>query len=63
MRNQAPPHEGKLPEGFLRMLADHRNGLSWGDIEPSSPVVIPRGRVEKLFDNLFSPRQSVASAH
>src|SRR5262249_16154742 len=43
-------HCRKLPNRFLRMLADHRNRLSWGNIEPRIPVLFPRGSVEILLD-------------
>jgi hypothetical protein len=45
------------------MLSDHRNGLSRGDVVVRSPLFFAGNGVEILFDNLLSPRQSVAPAH
>jgi hypothetical protein len=45
------------------MLADDRNGLGGGDVEPGAPVLIPRSGAEILLNNLLSPRKFVATAH
>ncbi len=45
------------------MLADHWDGLSWSDVIAWIPVVFPVGSIEMFLDDLFPPRQSVASAH
>ena len=45
------------------MLADHRDGLGWGNIEPRIPLLFPWSSVEILFEYLFSPRQSVTPTH
>ena len=59
------PHRisDKLPDWFLRMLADHRDRLGRGDVVPRRPVVIPMGSIEVFLDKLLPPRQSVSSAH
>lgn len=45
------------------MLADHRDGLSWGDVVPWRPVVLPIGGVEAFLNDLLPPRQPVTTAH
>src|SRR5438132_7984303 len=52
-----------MPDWFHRMLSDHGNGLSWSNIEPRVPVLVPRGTTEVLLNDLLPPRQSVAPAH
>ena len=41
---------------FLRILANHKYGLSWCDIVPGCPIFLIRDRIEVLFDNLLSSR-------
>ena len=41
--------------------ADHRDGLGGRDVEPWRPIVIPRGGVEPLLDDLRPPRKPVAT--
>jgi len=45
------------------MLPDHRDWLRGRDVVARVPIVIPGGALEILFDDLFSPRKSVATAH
>ena len=62
-RNQSPPHQRHIAPRFLRMLADHRDGLRRSDVVPRRPVVLPIGSVKLFLDDLLSPGQSVAPAH
>jgi hypothetical protein len=62
-RNQTPTHRRNLPDWFLWVLPDNRNLLGRRDIVARTPIVIPRGSLEVLLDDLLPPRQSVASAH
>jgi hypothetical protein len=48
---------------FLRILPDDGNRLSGSNVIARSPVVFARDAVQILFDNLFPPRQSIATAH
>jgi hypothetical protein len=65
-------HEGINPHriresswpGSLRMLTDDGHGLSESDVVAGSPVrFFGNGSVEIFFDELPSPRKSVAPAH
>jgi hypothetical protein len=44
-------------------LADDRDRLGRGDVKARSLVVVPRGSVEILFNDLFSSGESEATAH
>ena len=63
MGNESPFHERNLPDWFLRVLAQDGNSLSWSDVVTRVPVVIPRGSVEVLLNNLLTPGKPVPSAH
>jgi hypothetical protein len=45
------------------VLADDRDRLSGSNIVTRSPVFLSRDNIEVLFENLFSPRQTIAPAH
>jgi hypothetical protein len=49
--------------GFLRMLADYRDRLSWGNVVSRGPIILRIGCIEVFPNDLFSSRQSVSSAH
>jgi hypothetical protein len=46
MRDETPFHQRNLPDWFFWMLPNHRNGLSWSNIEARIPIVIPRRSVD-----------------
>src|SRR4029077_12061915 len=52
-----------LPDWFLWMLPDYRDGLSWGDVVAWRPVVLPLGSAEVFFDDLLPSREFVPTAH
>ena len=45
------------------MLADYGDRLGGSDVVARLPIVIPRGTAEILLDDMFPPRESVATAH
>jgi hypothetical protein len=63
MRNESPPHQRQPTTGFLWVQANDRDKLGRCDIVARIPVLLPRGTVEILLNNLLPPRESVPSAH
>src|SRR2546422_5714273 len=59
--NQSPADQRQFSDWFLWILANDRDRLGRGDVVTGTPVVFTRDAVEILFDNLLSPRKSVAS--
>ena len=62
-RNQSPADKRQFPHRLLRMLADDGDRLGRGDVETGTPIFFARNGIEVFFENLLSPRQSVAPAH
>ncbi len=60
-------HDGMRPQriarGLLRILADDRDGLGGSNIVARTPILFPRDGSEVLFNDLLSPRKSIAPAH
>src|SRR5260221_104445 len=61
--NQSPANQRQVAHGFLWVLTNNGNGLRRCDVVAWTPVFLARDAIEVLFQNLLSPRQSIAPAH